>query len=425
MFFTNSTGERRVVVTGIGVISPNGIGKEKFWQAIRDGVSGVKNISLFDASDLPCQIAGEVPDFDFDPPVGKSRKNFLHRLARMALAAADEAQRDAKLNLESLSDEERHGVGVIVGTGAGGICYGEDQYRIFFQEGRKKVSPYAISASLAGMLSSEISIAFGLRGPSHVLSNGCTSSTDAIGYAFDQIRHGRSTLLLSGGAEACITPGMMAGFCRMGAVPTKWNLEPTRGSRPFNKDRDGFVLAEGAWILVLEELQHAFERGAFIYGEIVGYGSTCDAYHRLQIMPSGEESSRAIELALKDGGVAKEEVDYISLHGTATELNDRIETKAIKLCFGPRAYTIPTSALKSMIGHPQGASGAAGVVATLLSMVNHFIHPTINYENPDSECDLDYVPNVGRKAEIRTSVCNCIGFGSKNSALVLRKFEGL
>ncbi len=425
MFFTNSAGGRRVVVTGIGVISPNGIGKEKFWQAIRDGVSGVKNISLFDASDLPCQIAGEVPDFDFDLPVGKSRRNFLHRLARMALAAADEAQRDAKLNLESLSDEERREVGVIVGTGAGGICYGEDQYRVFFQEGRKKVSPYAISASLAGMLSSEISIAFGLRGPSHVLSNGCTSSTDAIGYAFDRIRQSRSPLLLSGGAEACITPGMMAGFCRMGAVPTKWNLEPTRGSRPFNKDRDGFVLAEGAWILVLEELQHAFERGAFIYGEIVGYGSTCDAYHRLQIMPSGEESSRAIELALKDGGVAKEEVDYISLHGTATELNDRIETKAIKLCFGPRAYEIPTSALKSMIGHPQGASGAAGVVATLLSMLNHFIHPTINYENPDSECDLDYVPNMGRKAEIRTSVCNCIGFGSKNSALVLRKFEGL
>jgi 3-oxoacyl-[acyl-carrier-protein] synthase II len=424
MFFTNSRG-RRVVVTGIGVISPNGIGKEKFWQAIREGVSGVKNISLFDASDLPCQIAGEVPDFDFDLSVGKSRKNFLHRLARMALAAADEAQKDAKLNLESLSEEEKREIGVIVGTGAGGISYGEDQYRIFFQEGRKKVSPYAISASLAGMLSSEISIAFGLRGPSHVLSNGCTSSTDAIGYAFDQIRQGRSTLLLSGGAEACITPGMMAGFCKMGAVATKWNLEPSRGSRPFNKDRDGFVLAEGAWILVLEELQHAFERGAFIYGEVVGYGSTCDAYHRLQIMPSGEESSRAIELALKDGGVAKEEVDYISLHGTATELNDRIETKAIKLCFGSRAYTIPTSALKSMIGHPQGASGAAGVVATLLGMLNHFIHPTINYENPDSECDLDYVPNIGRKAEIRTSVCNCIGFGSKNSALVLRKFEGL
>jgi 3-oxoacyl-[acyl-carrier-protein] synthase II len=425
MFFTNSRG-RRVVITGIGVISPNGIGKEKFWQAIREGVSGVKKISLFDASDLPCQIAGEVQDFDFNPPpLSKSRKNFLHRLAQMALAAADEAQKDAKLNLESLSDEEKREIGVIVGTGAGGISYGEEQYRIFFQEGRKKISPYAISASLAGMLSSEISITFGLRGPSHVLSNGCTSSTDALGYAFDQIRQGRSTLLLSGGAEACITHGMMAGFCRMGAVPTKWNQEPTRGSRPFNKDRDGFVLAEGAWILVLEELQHAFERGAFIYGEIVGYGSTCDAYHRVQIMPSGEESSRAIELALKDGGIAKEEVDYISLHGTATELNDRIETKAIKLCFGPRAYSIPTSALKSMIGHPQGASGAAGVVATLLGMLNHFIHPTINYENPDPECDLDYVPNVGRKAEIRTSVCNCIGFGSKNSALVLRKFEGL
>ncbi|MCI0525934.1 MAG: beta-ketoacyl-[acyl-carrier-protein] synthase family protein, partial [Nitrospira sp.] len=316
-------------------------------------------------------------------------------------------------------------IGVVIGTGAGGIYYGEDQYRIFFQEGKRKVSPYAISASVAGMLSSEISLAFGIRGPSHVLSNGCTSSTDALGYAFDQIRYGRFTALLSGGAEACITPGMMAGFCRMGAVPTKWNLEPMRASRPFNKDRDGFVLGEGAWVLVLEELYHALQRNASIYGEIVGYGSTCDAYHRVQIMPSGEESARAMELALKDGNVQKEETDYISLHGTATELNDRIETKAIKLCFGQRAYAIPTSALKSMIGHPQGACGAAGITATLLGMIKNTIHPTINYENPDPECDLDYVPNMARKAEIRTAICNCIGFGSKNSALVLRKFEGI
>jgi len=423
MPFKSSYG-RRVVITGIGVVSPNGIGKENFWQAIKRGISGVKNISLFDASDLPCRVAAEVGNFNLEKYVPEKNQKHLHRLAAMAIAAANEAQSDAKLNLKDLPDAEKSEVGVIVGTGAGGIFYGEDQYRIFFREGRKKVSPYAISASLAGMLSSEISLAFGIRGPSHVLSNGCTSSTDAIGYAFDQIRYGRSDILLSGGAESCITVGMISGFCRMGAVATKWNLEPSRASRPFNKDRDGFVLGEGAWILVLEELQRARRRNAFIYGEVVGYGSTCDAYHRVQIMPSGEESSRAMELALKDGGIEKEEVDYISLHGTATELNDRIETKAIKLCFGQRAYAIPTSALKSMIGHPQGACGAAGVVASLLSMVNNFIHPTINYENPDPECDLDYVPNIGRKAEIRISVCNCIGFGSKNSALVLQKFEG-
>jgi 3-oxoacyl-[acyl-carrier-protein] synthase II len=416
----------RVVITGIGVISPNGVGKENFWQATKKGISGIKNISLFDASCLPCQIAGEIRDFDFENYVAhKNRKHFLHRVATMTLVAADEAQNDAKLNLESLPDKEKSEIGVVVGTGAGGIFYGEDQYRIFFQEGSRKVSPYAISASLAGMLSSEISLAFGIRGSSHVLSNGCTSSTDAIGYAFDRIRYGRSTVVLSGGAEACITQGMMVGFCRMGAVPTKWNHEPARASRPFNKDRDGFVLAEGAWILVLEELRHALERGAFIYGELIGYGSTCDAYHRIQIMPSGEESSRAIELALRDAGVRKEDVDYINLHGTATELNDRIETKAIKLCFGQKAYAIPTSSLKSIIGHPQGACGAAGVVATLMSMTDGFIHPTINYENPDPECDLDYVPNVGRQAEVRVAICNCIGFGSKNSALVVRRFEGL
>jgi 3-oxoacyl-[acyl-carrier-protein] synthase II len=272
-----------------------------------------------------------------------------------------------------------------------------------------------------GAISSEVSLYFGLRGPSHVISTGCTSSTDAIGYAFNMIRFGLAEQLVTGGVDATITPGVMQGFCVMGAVSASYNAEPWRASRPFERLRDGFVLGEGAWILVIEERERAIRRGAKIYGEILGYGSTCDAYHRVRLDPCGEEPARAMKLAIEDAGVAKDEIGYLALHGTATPLNDKTETGAVKICFGSRAYEIPMSSIKSMIGHPQGASGAAGVVAALLGMNHRFLPPTINYEESDPECDLNYIPNRGICRSVEVALCNCIGFGSKNSALVIAR----
>ena len=272
------------------------------------------------------------------------------------------------------------------------------------------------------MLSSEISMYFGLQGQSHVLSNGCTSSTDAIGYSFNTIRSGQEDWVLTGGVEACVTPAMMVGFERMRVNPTHYNDDPTRGSRPFNLDREGFVLSEGSWMMVLEELEHANRRDAPIYGEVLGYGSTCDAYHRVAIMPDGKQSTRAIHLALKDAKINKEQVDYINFHGTSTIVNDKVETLAVKNLFNSLSAKIPVSSTKSMVGHPQGASGGLGVSVSLLSLYNNFLTPTINQENPDPDCDLDYVPNKGRDKKLNIAISNCISFGSKNSALVLGKF---
>ncbi|HEU4402418.1 MAG TPA: beta-ketoacyl-[acyl-carrier-protein] synthase family protein, partial [Candidatus Polarisedimenticolia bacterium] len=260
-------------------------------------------------------------------------------------------------------------------------------------------------------------------GPSHVFSNGCTSSTDAIGYALHSIRRGERPLVLTGGAEACITRGMMEGFCRMRAAAVGWNDQPEKASRPFSRDRSGFVLGEGAFMLLLEDLDRARERGAHIYAEVAGYASTCDAHHRVHMSRQGEESTRAMALALRSAGAAPEEVDYINLHGTATAQNDRVETLAVKALLGGRAGRVPGSSTKSMIGHPQGACGAAGLLATVLGFKDRFLPPTINYETPDPECDLDYVPNRARPSAPRLALCNCIGFGSKNSALVLRAVE--
>ena len=310
-------------------------------------------------------------------------------------------------------------MGVVIGSGAGAIDFAERQYEAYYREGIRRVSPFAISSSVIGMVSSEISIRFGFTGPSHVLSNGCTSSTDAIGYALHAIRRAEHPILLTGGTEACITRGMMEGFCRMRAAAIGWNDRPEKASRPFNRDRSGFVLGEGAYLMVLEDADRARRRGARIYAEVSGYGSTCDAHHRVHVSPTGGESTRAMELALASAGAAPEEVDYINLHGTSTLQNDRVETLAVKALLGRRAASVPVSATKSMIGHPQGACGAAGVIAAALGLRDGFLPPTINYESPDPECDLDYVPNRPRRASPRLALCNCIGFGSKNSALVL------
>ncbi|HWP43185.1 MAG TPA: beta-ketoacyl-[acyl-carrier-protein] synthase family protein [Blastocatellia bacterium] len=419
---------RRVVVTGMGAVSPNGVGREAYWKATASGVSGTGPITLFDASKLSCKVAAEVKDFDFDRYISKKDKDRVQRAVPMAFFAAEEAAEDAGINFETLTDLERENIGVVVGTGAGGIEFAERQYRQYYDRGDhdaayRRVSPYSIVASFVGMISSEINMAFRLRGMSHVVSTGCTSSTDAMGYAWNAIRLGQIDTIVTGGVEACITFGLMTAFCRMGTVTTKWNDHPSRASRPFNGDRDGFVLGEGAWILILEELEHAVRRGAHIYAELSGYGSTCDAYHRVQIAPTGHDAARAMRLAVERAGLAPDEIDYINLHGTATRINDRTESAAVRIAFGERARQIPASSTKSMIGHPQGASGAAGVVATLMAMKHNYAPPTINIETPDPECDLDYVPNAGRPCQIDTALANCIAFGSKNSAIVFKKYE--
>jgi 3-oxoacyl-[acyl-carrier-protein] synthase II len=413
---------RRVVVTGLGAISPNGIGKKKFWENTCNGISGIQRISSFDPIDLSCQIAGEVQDFDPSEYYSNTDLKKLSRAVPLAIAASKEALHDSAIDLTQFTEEDFESLGIIVGTGGAGFDFSEKQFEIFFSDQKNKISPYAISNSLVGMLSSEISMYFGLQGRSHVLSNGCTSSTDAIGYSFNTIRSGQEDWVLTGGVESCVTPAMMVGFERMRVNPTKYNNDPTRGSRPFNLDRDGFVLSEGSWMLILEELEHANRRDAPIYGEVLGYGSTCDAYHRVAIMPDGKQSSRAIDLAIKDAKINKDQVDYINFHGTSTIVNDKVETLAVKNLFNSLSPKIPVSSTKSMTGHPQGASGALGVTVSLLSLYNNFLTPTINQESPDPDCDLDYIPNKGREKKLNIAISNCISFGSKNSALVLGKF---
>ena len=412
---------RRVVITGIGAMSPNGSGKNEFWDALQQGRSGIDEITLFPTEKLACRIAGEVKNLSYDCIPAKDRRR-VPRLVPLAVLATEEALKDSRIDYGTLSESERQSVGVIIGSGAGGLDFGEREYERFFK-GEGKVSPFAIVSSFVGMVSSEVSIHFGFRGPSHVISTGCTSSTDALGYAWGMIRSGMLETALAGGADACITPAVLTAFVQMGTTTTKWNHDPQKGSRPFSIDRDGFVLSEGSWMLVLESYKQAIARNARIYAEITGYASTCDAYHKVQIMPGGDESARAISLALACARLTTEEVEYINLHGTATKINDEVETLAVKKVFDGRSHRIPSSSTKSMIGHPQGACGAAGVVAACMALEQGIIHPTINLDHPDPECDLDYVPNVSRAASVQTALCNCIAFGSKNSAIVLQKLR--
>jgi 3-oxoacyl-[acyl-carrier-protein] synthase II len=413
----------RVVITGMGAVSPNGVGRAAFWRACARGESGTGPITLFDASDHECRVAGEVKGFDVESNLPVKTRRYGMRVVAMTLAAAGEALADAGIEPARLDPEARRRTGVILGTGAAGIAFGEEQYEVYYREGARRVSPYSIVATFVGMLSSEVSMEYELRGMSHVISTGCTSASDAMGYALLMLRDGRVNRVITGGAESCIVPGIMAGFSRMGTM-TRRNGDPARASRPFNADRDGFVMAEGAWILVFETLESARHRGATPLAEVLGYGTTCDAFHRVRPEPTGEEAARAIEAALADAGLAGERIDYVNLHGTATEMNDRIETRAIRLAFGSHAERLPTSALKSMTGHPQGACGAAGLVETVEAMREGWLPPTINYETPDPACDLDYVANGGRAADVAHAVVNCIAFGSKNSALVVRRWDG-
>jgi 3-oxoacyl-[acyl-carrier-protein] synthase II len=351
-----------------------------------------------------------------DEPGGHSDPKRYAKASRIGVIAAAEAWADAGLA------PGEPGAGVIVGSGAGGIDVAEQQYRAFFGGAWKRVSPYAIPVSIVGMVSSEISIALGLHGISHVLSTGCTSSTDAISYGASLIRAGEAEVLLSGGVDACVSVAMIFGFSKMRAVSTHYNDTPVLASRPFDKGRDGFVLGEGAWMLVLEREDRARARGARPYATIEGYGSTCDAYHRVQMDPEGVEIVRAMRLAVERSGRSLDEIGYVNFHGTSTVLNDAVEARCVRALFGPRADRIAGSSTKSMIGHPQGASGAAGIATTALALSRSFLPPTINQIEADPACDLDVVPNEGRPAEPASALCNCLGFGSKNSAIVLGKY---
>jgi len=411
---------KRVVITGFGVVSPNGIGKPAFCEAVLAGKSGVRRVTRFDPSELPVQIAGEVADFNetlwYDPI---ERKN-VSRSVPMAICAATEALTDAGVDPSAMTIEEKRRVGVILGTGGGAQDFSEAQYLFWLKGKERQASVYTIPSGTMGTMSSELNMRFGFRGFSHVVTSGCTSSTDAIGYAFRQIQIGVLPTIVSGGVDSPITLGVMKGFCVMRIMTSSWNLDPERGSRPFTANRDGFVLAEGSWMFVLEEREHALARGAKIYAEIVGYGSTCEAFHRVRL-EDPQEPARAIGLALEDAGISAADVQYANLHGTSTVLNDRIETQAMKLVLNGNAYRVPMSSLKSQIGHPQGACGAAGIGATLIAMQHGQLPPTINLDRPDPECDLDYIPESGRRAAVEHAICNCIAFGSKNSALILRK----
>jgi len=412
---------RRAVITGLGVVSPNGLGKSAFAQAILAGQSGVRRISRFDPSDISVHVAGEVADFDELAWVEKKERKHVSRILPLALAAAHEAVHDAGLDPATLSLEDKRRIAVILGSGGGSQEFTEEQYRLYYRGELRHMSLFCVPTGVMGTFSSDVGMRFGFRGPSHVVTTGCTSSTDALGYSLRQIQSGTVHTVLTGGADAPISLGIVKGFILMKILTDSWNQAPERASRPFSADRDGFVLGEGAWMLMLEDYEHARARGAHIYAEVSGYGTTCEAFHRVRLREGGEESARAIGLAMREAGIAAADVQYVNLHGTSTQLNDRIETEALKAALGERAREIPMSALKSQIGHPQGACGAAGVAATLIAMESGEIPPTLNVEVPDPQCDLDYVPQPGRRAKIEHAICNCIAFGSKNSALVLRK----
>ena len=422
------SGGPRVVITGIGVVSPFGVGRERFWQHVIRGCSGTRAITHFDVSDFACQVAAPVGPVSLDDVPALEKDDIwdegyradpkrYSRAALIAVIAAREAWADANLSIAEA------GAGVVIGSGGGGIDVGEKQYYDFFVDHGRKVSPYAIPVSIVGMMSSEISISLRLRGISHVLSTGCTSSTDAIGYAAALIRSGEADVLLSGGADACVTPGMMFGFSRMRVVSTAYNTTPAEASRPFERGRDGFVLGEGAWMVVLEREDRARARGATMYASVDGYGSTCDAYHRVQMAPDGEEIVRALSTAVERSGRSLDEIGYVSFHGTSTVLNDAVESRCVRQLFGPAAEKLAGSSVKSMIGHPQGASGAAGIVTSALAMTRGYLPPTINLIDPDPACDLEFIPNQGRAADVEAALCNCLGFGSKNSAIVIGRVE--
>ncbi|HNX69615.1 MAG TPA: beta-ketoacyl-ACP synthase II [Candidatus Omnitrophota bacterium] len=409
---------KRVVITGVGVVSPFGIGRETFWKGLKEGKNGVGEISLFDSSKLPCHAAAEVRDFqatDFITEETEIKR--MSRSSQIAVAAAKLSLRDANVELDPVNTTE-----VILGSSTSGVEYMLPDAYSFAQFGLNKVRPYVGLAGFVGAISSEISRALNAHGMSLTISTGCTSATDAMGYALRLIQNGVSDRVITGGVDACVCDGIIAAFCRMGAM-SSWKGDPRKASRPFNKDREGFIIGEGGWIFVFEELEKAFARKAKIYAEVLGYGSTCDAWHMTRPHPSGDQTVRAINAAVMDAGLEKEQVDIFEAYGNATKINDSYETNVVKKVFGAHSKKILMPSVKSMLGHPIGASGAQQMAAGLLAINEGFIHPTINYETPDPECDLNYVPNIGRAGDFRVVLCNSLAFGGKNASIVIRQVK--
>ena len=409
---------RRVVVTGVGVVSSIGFGKDAFWNALKAGQSGVSRITAFDPSAFTTQFAGEIKNFDPSLYIDAKRLKRMDRTSQLAVACAKMAVEDARLDFRQNGAREK--TGVIIGTAMAGHGYILNQHTLLMEKGPMRINPFTALASFPDACASNVSIELGVTGPSFSIATACSSASDAGGYAFEAIRSGAMDFLIMGGAEASIYPGILAAFCVARALSTR-NEDPRGASRPFSRDRDGFVLGEGAGILVLEEYEHARVRGAHIYAEILGHGMTCDAYHMTAPDPEGTEAARAMKMAMQDAGVTPQDVDYINAHGTSTPLNDKTETLILKKVFGDAAYHIPVSSTKSMIGHLIGAAGSVELIATLLAMQNEEIPPTINYSVSDPECDLDYVPNVSRKKKIEIAMKNSFGFGGKNSVLIVGK----
>ncbi len=410
---------KRVVVTGLGIVSPLGIGVDTFWANLTAGVSGVGRITRFDPEGYTTQIAAEVKNFDPADYFEKKEARRLDRFTQFALVATREALADAGLQLEK-ADRDR--VGVILGTGIGGIETLEEQHKILLNRGPDRVSPFFIPMMIANMGAGQIAINYGLRGHNVTTVSACASSSNAIGDAFRLLKQGLAEVVITGGAEAPVTPLAIAGFCSMRAMSTN-NAEPARASRPFDARRDGFVIGEGAGVLILETREHALKRGARIYAEVAGYGCTCDAYHVSAPDPEGKGAALAMALALREGNVAGAEVDYINAHGTATPLGDRLETLAIKQVFGEAVGRLAVSSTKSMTGHLLGAAGGLEAVACILAIEKGIVPPTINYEYPDPDCDLDYVPNRARSRTVEVALSNSLGFGGHNVSLLFKKYH--
>ncbi|RJP60484.1 MAG: beta-ketoacyl-[acyl-carrier-protein] synthase II [Deltaproteobacteria bacterium] len=413
-----TVGRRRVVVTGLGAITPLGTGVDKSWQALCAGISGITRITGFDPSKLRTQIAGQVKDFSAEDFVEKKLVRKMNRYIHFALAAAGMAMEDSRFKISSDNEEA---VGVVIATTSGGVSNWEQGHELWLKGIPEGISPFLIPNFMTSMAAGQVAIRFGAKGPNFAPTTACAASTHAIGDSVRLIQRGDCDAVIAGGSESGITPVGVAALGNMRATSTR-NDEPEKASRPFDNDRDGFVTGEGAGIVILEEFDSALERGARIYAEVLGYGANSDAYHITS--PSGEGAIRCMRLALKDAGIAPQEIDYINAHGTSTVLNDRVETHAIKEVFGEHSRRLAISSNKSMIGHLWGAAGAVEVIFTILTMKDSNIPPTINYETPDPECDLDYVPNVARKVKVRTALSNSFGFGGANGVLVLREFTG-
>ena len=411
---------RRVVVTGMGVVSPVGIGLEAFWESLKAGRSGVARITSFDPTGFPSQIGAEVKGFEPGRYMDKKDARRMDRFTQFAVASTAEALQMARLDLSRI-DPDR--VGVTYGTGIGGMQTLTEQFEVLRQKGPDRVSPFFVPMMIGNMAAGQIAILFGAKGPNTTVVTACASSTNAIGDAFKVLQRGDADVMIAGGSEAAFVPLAYAGFCAMRALSTR-NDEPERASRPFDRERDGFVMGEGSGTVILETLEHALGRQAPILAEVVGYGMTADGYHITYPAPEGEGGARSMLRALADAGLGPQDVDYINAHGTSTEANDKFETMAIKKVFGERAYSIPISSTKSMTGHLLGAAGAVEFIASVLTIRDGIIPPTINYEFPDPECDLDYVPNEARKARVRVALSNSFGFGGQNATLIVKAYEG-